>query len=131
MITNEDQNFKAVGIPLGIVYRNPLNLVQAYLRTRKTSNPYCKMGRAGEKDSQAPHALEPQSSLGSISRVNLAIAFARTDEATTEVEMVDRTAAIDADRVAFRPLVSQLLSAELEGIPHGGQLKQVDAEYLI
>jgi hypothetical protein len=49
MIGNEERNIAAVVMPFGIVWRNPANLVQAHLRTRETSNPYCQWAEQGRK----------------------------------------------------------------------------------
>jgi hypothetical protein len=49
VITNEDQDIEAVGRPLEIVWRNPLNFVQAQLKARETSHPYYQWAHHGRK----------------------------------------------------------------------------------
>jgi len=49
MITNEDQDIEAVGMPLEIVWRKPGRLVHAQLRAKESNNPYCRWGEQASK----------------------------------------------------------------------------------
>ena len=40
MPMNDEQNIRSVGMPLEIVWRNPLNLVEAQLKSRGVVHPY-------------------------------------------------------------------------------------------
>jgi hypothetical protein len=49
MITDEKQDFRAEVMTLWIAWRNPLNVVQAQLRVRESSNPYCRWAKQSRK----------------------------------------------------------------------------------
>lgn len=49
MITNEDQHIEAVRMLLEIAWSNPGLVVQAQLRAKESSNPYCRWGEQSRR----------------------------------------------------------------------------------
>jgi len=49
MIVNEEHESGTQGMPLEVVWRNPLPRVRAYLRAREVNNPYFRWAEQGSK----------------------------------------------------------------------------------
>ena len=78
MVSSGERKIGTELVPLKIVWRNPLALVQAQLRTRETTSPYYRWAEQAQKDSRMSRQLGRQSSLGCMTRADLRLRELKT-----------------------------------------------------